>query len=78
MRVSERVPVLVRNFSLLFVRFNKHTSITNKMRVPLGKNELHSLWINESNKPKHPLLLVWNPHILHWPINAITNKIKTI
>jgi hypothetical protein len=74
--LSERVPVLVWDFSLLLVRLNKHTSIANKMRVPFGKNELHSLRINKSNKTKHPLLLVRNPHILNRPINASNPKKK--
>ena len=68
------MPVLVWNFAFFLIRLNENPSITNKMRVSFGQNELHSLWINKGHKPKHTLLLVWNPHVLNWPINASFNN----
>ena len=72
------MPVLVWDFAFLFVRLNKHPCITNKMRVPFGQYYLHGLWIQKGNKSKHPLLLIRNPHILHWPINTSKNKTTMI
>ena len=63
---SGKVSLLVRDFSLLLVGLNKHARITYEMRVAFGQNDLHSLREHKRNKPKHPLLLVWNPHILNW------------
>ena len=71
---QKRVPVLVRDFALLLIGLNQNPSITNKMRVPFSQNELHCLWINEGYKPEHPLLLIWDPHILNWTENASTTK----
>ena len=68
-----RVPVLVGDFSLLPVGLDEHSRITDKVRVPFGQDELHSLRVHEGHKPKHPLLLVWDPHILNRPINAKQN-----
>lgn len=67
---TERVPELVWDFALLLVRLDKNSGITNKVRVPLGQDELHCLWVDEGDKTKHTLLLVWNPHVLHRPIDA--------
>lgn len=77
-RKCERMPVLVWDFAFLFVWLNKHPCITNKMRIPFGQDYLHRLWINKGNKSKHPLLLIRNPHILHWPINTSKNKTTMI
>lgn len=68
------MPVLVWDFAFLLVRLNKHPSITYKMGIPFGQDCLHCLRIDKSNEPKHPLLLVGNPHVLHWPINTSTTK----
>lgn len=70
----ERKTILFHNFPFFLVGLDKDTRITYKMRVPSSQNEFHSLWIDKGNKPKHPLLLVWDPHILHWSKNASKRK----
>ena len=57
--------LLLKDLSFLLIRFNKHTRLTDEMRIPTSQYGSHSFSISESNKPIHPLLLIWYPHIFH-------------
>nr|GMD09666.1 hypothetical protein Iba_chr06dCG10330 [Ipomoea batatas] len=47
------------------------------MRISFCQDELHSLRVDKRNKTKHPLLLIWNPNIMHRPIYT-TSIIRNI
>lgn len=67
--------MFVRDFPLLFVGLDEHTSIAHEMRITLGEDELNGVRKVERDETKHPLLLVWDPHILNWP--KITTNLKS-
>lgn len=62
------------HFSLLLVGLNKHARITDEMRVSFVQDELHSLWEDECDEPKHSFLLIRNPNILNRSIRAFPEK----
>ena len=57
--------ILIQYFSLLLIGLDKYTGIAYEVRISFGKNEPHSFWVDKRHKPKHSLLLVRNPYILH-------------
>ena len=72
--MKQSVPVLVWDFAFLLVRFNKNTSITDKMGISFSQNQLHSFRVNKSDKSKHSLLLIRDSHILNWAVHASENQ----
>ena len=70
------MPVLVGDFSFLFVRLHKDSSIADEMRIPFCQDELHCLRVHKGHEPKHSLLLIRDPHILNWPVDAKNSILK--
>jgi len=64
------MPVLVGDLALLLIRLDEHACVANEVRVALGQDELHRLWVHEGDEPEHALLLVGNAHIVNWPVDA--------
>lgn len=65
-----RMPALVEDLALLLVRLHQNPSIADEMRIPFGQDQLHCLREDEGDEAKHSLLLIWDPHILYWPVDA--------
>jgi hypothetical protein len=64
------VPVLVRDLALLLVRLDEHARVADEVRIALGQDELHRFRVDEGDEPEHTLLLVWNTHVVHRPVDA--------
>jgi hypothetical protein len=67
---SQCMPVLIGDLALLLVRLDEHACVADEVRVALGQDELHGLWIDEGDEPEHALLLVGDAHVVNWTVDA--------